>query len=231
MTRTPTLAQLLDLVGDKRAEDDLRAYFDNDPPARGLLYTGRRFEFLAGGGDRSEVQNRFTAEDLVAVELLRVKVPGEVAIDLLDGELGAQVAAQLASIDTRIPIGDPDAAELLADGGPADAAWKLLEEPDGMGWVTANKLLARKRPQLVPVYDRVVSCAYQPPNRKLWNWLNPLFAEQDGALPAALDKLRAAAGVPAKVTPLRVLDVVVWMRHRREHRPTRCRGVAWSPLI
>ena len=58
-----------------------------------------------------------------------------------------------------------------------------------MGWVTAGKLLARKRPRLIPVYDRVVRCALGRP-AKPWRWLNDAFALDAEALPGR----RAATG-------------------------------------
>ena len=33
----------------------------------------------------------------------------------------------------------------------------------GIGFVTAGKLMARKRPRLIPVYDDVVKCALDEP--------------------------------------------------------------------
>ncbi|GAB3349555.1 hypothetical protein GCM10027300_12740 [Modestobacter lapidis] len=130
-------------------------------------------------------------------------------------------------IPTDVSIRDAAAAALLSDGSPADLAWQLLRKPKGMGWVIVNKLLARKRPQLIAVYDGVVSCAFGcPPG--LWSWLQPLFAARDGALPDLLAWQRDAAGVPEAVSPLRVLDVIIWMRHEGEHRQDGCRGMAWG---
>ena len=114
---------------------------------------------------------------------------------------------------------------LLTTDSPANAAWGLLEEPDGMGWVTTGKLLARKRPKLLPVYDRVVRCAYGHPE-DAWVWLVHMFAIHDGILNERLLTARAAAGVPDKVSALRVLDVIVWMRHRPTHTTSGCLGLA-----
>ncbi len=84
-----------------------------------------------------------------------------------------------------------------------------------MGWVITNKLLARKRPQLIPVYDGVVQCAYGFPG--LWDWLVTMFAEDGRVLNDHLPAARAAGGVSPEVSALRVLDVIVWMRHRPGH--------------
>lgn len=220
------LEQLLSLADEAAAVPNLVAYFGTDlPPGSAPRYTGGRFEGLAGGGDRADAADRIHADDLVAVEMLSVQVPGPVALALLEGSLGRDVAVQLVQIPTDVSIGDPAAVELLGDGGPADVAWTLLEQPRNMGWVTAGKLLARKRPRLVPVYDNVVRCAFGRP-AKPWAWLHARFVEDDGVLIDRLAVARGAAGVPPTVSPLRVLDVLVWMRHRPEHLRGACPGLA-----
>lgn len=86
------------------------------------------------------------------------------------------------------------------------------------------KLLARKRPNLIPVWDRIVRCAFDF-RSGAWLCLDGLLREQDGAVLSRLAELRAEAGVPEQVSLLRVLDVVVWMRHRDNHLPTGCPGL------
>lgn len=217
-----TLAQLLTLVAEPDATAHLREYFSPGSPLPN--YSGGRFELLAGGGDRASAANHIDAADLIAVELLSVQVPALVALDLLDGDLGEQIGRLLPLIPTDAVMADPGAAALLA--GPATTAWTVLREPDGMGWVTAGKLLARKRPRLVPVYDRIVRCAYgRPPGAGVWSWLHEHFSADGGVLDRQLARTRDDAGVPVQVSTLRVLDVIVWMRHRDEHRPHRCSGL------
>jgi hypothetical protein len=205
----------------------LQTYFGTNLPLGTLpRYTGGRFELLAGGGDRPDTANRITVDDLVAVKMLKVEVPAEVSLELLEGDLGPAVAAELSAIPTDVSISDPDAAGLLADGGPADIAWHLLKERHDMGWVTTNKLLARKRPGLIAVYDDVVACAFGQPDG-LWRWLRPLFRADGGVLAANLQAAHRAAHLPAAVSALRVLDVIVWMHHRPVHRRYGCSGMAW----
>ena len=215
---------LLAVIQRDQSVRDLRRYFGTDPPDGAFPpFTGGRFDVLAGGGDRPEVQDIITAEDLVAVELLSVRVPAPVAVDLLERELGELVGRQLANIPTNVSIGQPEAQALLQPGGPAERAWELLKAPDDMGWVTAGKLLARKRPRLVPVYDRVVRCAFGRPT-SVWSMLQGMFAEDD-QLSDALLAARAQADIPEAVSPLRVLDVIVWCAHRLHHRSRACPGI------
>lgn len=219
------LTRLLQVIDDPRATEDLRKYFV--PPAgpgRPPLYSGSRFESFAGGGDRPEVADRITSDDLVALTLLSVDVPGDVALQLLEGDLGTDVCAHLQHIPTDVSIDEPAAAEHFAVGSHARAAWDLLKAQHGMGWVLTNKLLARKRPRLIPVYDNVVQCAFGHP-KGLWNWLFAMFADPSGQLNEHLLAARAAAGVSPEVSELRVLDVIVWMRHRRDHGARGCAGL------
>jgi Family of unknown function (DUF6308) len=53
-------------------------------------FTGGRFEFLDGGGDRTDVCNRFTTSDILALELLSVQLPPRAALDLLEGGTGGR---------------------------------------------------------------------------------------------------------------------------------------------
>jgi hypothetical protein len=220
--------KLLGILNDPSSETDLVKYFGTDlvadaPPR----FTGARFETLDGGGDRDDIAHRITASDLLAVEMLSVSVPRRVAIDLLEGDLGRSISEALKVVPTNLDIGAAGAEGFLADGGEADKAWEELVAQDGVGWVTAGKLLARKRPRLIPVYDEIVWCAYgRPPHGTFWLWLNNQFVERSGALPARLKGLHSLAGLPTTVSPLRVLDVVIWMRHRDEHVGTRCPGIA-----
>ncbi|MEU9828531.1 DUF6308 family protein [Micromonospora chersina] len=215
---------VLRVLGGPQSVHDLRRYFGVDLPNGLPAFTGGRFERLGGGGDQPASKDVITADDLLAVEMLSVQVPPRVALDLLEGDLGRVVATELRSIPTDISLADEGAAQYIADGGPADRAWRLLKNNGGVGWVTAGKLLARKRPRLVPVYDEVVRCAYRS-GRGFWNCLHKRLREDGDNLANRLSDLHAEAGLPQEITILRVLDVVFWMRHRDGHTGYRCRGI------
>jgi hypothetical protein len=163
----------------------------------------------------------------VAVEMLSVQVPGRAALDLLEGRLGQRATELLAQIDTSLNLWDVpgDLVEpIVGTGGPAEELWKLLEGQVGIGWVTAGKLLARKRPSLIPVYDEIVRCALGRPE-KFWLALRKALLWEDAKLAGELADLRSRAEIPQEVALLRVLDVVVWMHHRNSHWSTGCPGL------
>ncbi|WP_328415511.1 DUF6308 family protein [Micromonospora sp. NBC_00389] len=221
------LTEILQILDDDRSVVDLRRYFGLDP---GVLFTGSQFESLRGGGDRDGVRDVITAEDLIAVELLSVQVPPRIALNLLEGPLGRDLSLHLAPLPTNVDLGDERALPLVSPAGPADSAWRLLENCAGIGWVTAGKILARKRPRLIPVYDGVVRCALRTGPR-FWTWLHGRLQADDAALAARLRELRDAAGLSESISVLRVLDVVIWMRHRQEHTEGRCVGIGDQPRV
>lgn len=179
---------------------------------QGRSFSGRRFEFLAGGGDQDQggIANRFTADDIVAVSLLGVSIPPVAALDLLEPTDGGEyITGLLRTVPNHVDLWKADRA-VVESGSAAEELWRHLDQIVGIGWVTAGKLLARKRPRLIPVFDRVVRDALMPKRSTLW-WVSLWDALQDGQIVARLEELRTAAGLDEKVSLLRVLDVSVWM--------------------
>ncbi|MFH8222695.1 DUF6308 family protein [Streptomyces sp. NPDC018057] len=223
MTSDDLYPRLGGLMAPERAVRDLRDYFGVGAAPGAVSYTGSRFESLGGGGDRPETADTVTAEDLIAVQTLSVRVPAPVALDLLEGELGVRMSGLLRAIPAGLDMADAGTAHLAA-GSPADEAWKLLRGQPRIGWVTAGKLLARKRPRLLPVYDQVVRCVLSEPE-SFWLGLWAALRTDERALHHALADLRQRAGLPEHISVLRVCDVVLWMRHRKEHRRSGCTGI------
>jgi hypothetical protein len=120
--------QLTRILDDDQTSRDLQLYYGVGLGSGELPpFTGGRFEFLDGGGDRADVCNRFTTSDIFSLELLSVQLPPRVALDLLEGSLGEEAAIFLGQIPTTVPLWDEGAAILIEDGGPADGVWRLLE--------------------------------------------------------------------------------------------------------
>jgi len=226
MEHAKTIEELLKILRDDRSVPELRCYFNIDTSDAPPKYTGAMFDTLGRDGGRDDVCDVITPYDLLAVACLDVTVPTPVALDLVEGQLGREIAVHLRDIPVKVDLGEVGAKELVAPDSPADKAWGLLEASDNVGWVIAGKILARKRPRLIPVWDNVVKCAFGRPPRPAWLWLDGRL--QDSRLREELDQLHRAAELPEMVSSLRVLDVVVWMRHRCEHRRARCPGLKLS---
>lgn len=86
---------------------------------------------------------------------------------------------------------------------------------------TLSKVLHRKRPQFIPLYDKRVKACYlgENPRYPIQPYGNRTWAAFAGLLGACMARdLTAQAEVwqrlrnraPAEVSPLRVLDVVAW---------------------
>lgn len=90
----------------------------------------------------------------------------------------------------------------------ADAAWNFLRTLPGIGWVIAGKLLARKRPRLVPIFDSVIEKVLQPPPGRFWVSLAEALRDADRR--TRVEGTRPA-GAEA-VSLIRLVDVAVWMR-------------------
>jgi hypothetical protein len=210
----------IDIPGRLRDEDFatclVKRYLAPDPATGRARYSGAYFERLGGGGDRPEVACQFTAEDLLAVTMLSVRIDGYHALHVLDYQ-----ARELNDLLTQLPPGialqDPEAEALTAEDGPAWKLWEAIRwiKPrsgdDSIGPIRAGKLLARKRPHLIPVYDnRVRDVLGRPrPDNSWWHDLRCQLVN-DHELVRELESVRARAGAD-QMSLLRVFDVMCWM--------------------
>jgi hypothetical protein len=170
-------------------------------------FTGRAFHSI--GSERTE-RDVITGDDIVAVSLLSVAIPPEAAITILETKR-TELSNLLVDIPDKNLWGVDE--QVIADDSAAAALWKSLEAVKGIGWVTAHKLCARKRPNLLPVYDRVVKAALQPTTKRFWLPLRETLRTNDKIIPR-LEEIKRLADIPSDVTLLRVLDVAVWMSSR-----------------
>jgi hypothetical protein len=195
------LNDLWPYLGDD-ATPRLREYFIGPP-----FYTGRPFERLEGGGDRAEVANRFTSGDLVAVSMLGVTIQPEAALAILE-DPSKTLNGRLADVPKEVDLWAAGEDE-VAKGSAAYELWTELDKIVGVGWVIAGKLMARKRPRLIPIYDRSVRQASGA--RDNW-WLSLRKTLQDDeSLRNRLMTLRRESGIGEDISLLRVLDVARWM--------------------
>ena len=181
----------------------------------GEEFTGAHFErFTPTPADE------ITADDLIAVSCLSVHVPAKAALGILGSKRG-EISDLLAQIPADLPLADLSLdrhAEILAPDSPASRLWHVLRSRDakrwGVGPTTASKIMARKRPALIPIYDSVVGAATGfRSGDGTWQAWHEAFAT-DGEFVAELEDLRAAADL-RDISLLRILDVVLWMHGTR----------------
>lgn len=195
----------------------VRDYFAVDPSTGRARYSGAHFDRLGGGGDRPETAHRITAEDLLAVSMLSVPVVGYYALHVLDYRAD-EINGLLAQVPPDLDLTDDRAADVIADGGPAWQLWELLrdikprpQDRRRLGPVAAGKLLARKRPRLIPVYDSHVKSALGR-RRDDQDWWSDLRHQliTDLALARELEAVRARADA-GHLSLLRTFDIMCWM--------------------
>ena len=201
----------------------LRVYCRGQHPNGGPEFTGSCFEQLAGSDPHV-----VSADDLVAVSTLGVDVPGRAAIWIL-GDGRDEISAHLRGIP-QIEITSDDEREVdearaaLTDDGPADKLWRLMNGQNGLGPVKTSKILATKRPGLLPVYDQHVANALELPNDRFWL---PMWQSMQEAREQVGEAVREAK---VDVSLLRAADIVIWMHEHgwtfaldgelRNHRPS-----------
>ena len=149
---------------------------------------------------------QFEASDVLAVEALSVKVPSEAAAKLFMTD-----AEHFNSLLRKIPREQDlwQVRRLDVDvGSPADDLHRALRKmlPD-VDWVTAGKLIAAKRPRLIPILDSRVQNLLRSPQELFWVTLCDELSDEHRRATIA-DVCHAA---PPHVSLLRRIDVALWM--------------------
>ncbi len=200
------LEHVLAPESEPTAVQALRDYFQLLPGGR---YSGAYFERLAGGGDRPEVADKFTADDVVAVSLLAVDIGADAALQLLEARR-SRLSALLRDIPTTVALADLQAGD-VDESWPVRAAHRELLSIPGIGETSATKLLARKRPHLVPILDSVVTAELSIVKGRYWRPLHAWLTADNRARHHQLEHLREEAGLGSEISVLRVFDVLAWM--------------------
>lgn len=172
----------------------------------GEHYTGSQFEVLTDADP-----NRITANDIVAVSTLGVTVPAGVAIWLLSEAGRRAVSELLGGVPTDVDIWD--GPSLVAPGNNLWKLWYLLRTAcwpgttvgNGMGPTTISKLMAAKRPRLVPITDSVITKVL--PSDGHW----AAFAAALGTEQVRQPIEQATGGAPSHLSLLRRIDIAIWM--------------------
>ena len=198
----------------QRIQDHLSWYFSQK-------YSGKHFEWFVSQSDYM----KFTPWDILAVEALSVTVPTETARWLLepntkrDGHLAEALRSLVPGQDSFWTCDE----ELLSDGKPLSKLYSMLRAEEGLGYVTASKLMAAKFPSVVPIRDsKVEALLGLEKSREWWSPIRKLFTVPDQSLAGYLDELKVPAEV-GKVTTLRRLDVILWMEAKARKIQTKKR--------
>ncbi|MEC3978194.1 DUF6308 family protein [Amycolatopsis sp. H20-H5] len=215
--------------GDGRTDSvrALQRYFNQDPTVGGL-YAGRGFERFDSGGDAAAVRDQITAADVLALTFLSItdRLPQvALAVTVANADRITDLLRQIPADVTMHEVG----WAVYAPDSPASELWRFLKQCGGKDrWVAANKLLARKRPHLLPVYDSKVQALLNRPDSIwacLWTWF-----DSDPSRTVAVAELRSEAGGIEDISLLRCVDVILWMQamsgslSRRRTDPTTTNG-------
>jgi hypothetical protein len=199
----------------------LRLYFN--PPKEGpcRVFAGSTFDLLGRAGTEGS-SNEVTLADLLAVSLLDEPFDAAAVRALTeDGSIRTQVHDLLGGIPTGVDLASADKDVL----GKADGCFEVLDRLSNVGPTHASKLLARKRPHLVPIWDSVVGGLLRPHRYGHWLLMQAVVSNEEirSHLGAARDSsaiasdianaLRSATAGGALPVPtdVRLLDVSAWM--------------------
>jgi hypothetical protein len=180
-----------------RIASDLTKYFQT--------YTGRWFEHCSAHGS----PNTFDGNDVAACAALSVPVDGK-TLNGLWARLGQLNALLAQSPDRSVTLAAVDTQS--AEYKSIHTLYDTIREIPGMGKVLTSKLLASKRPHLVPIRDSYVEALLGSPNEWWAPWKKVVENE---ALVAEVRKL-AEGKVPAGTSTLRIFDVLLWMEGDRQ---------------
>lgn len=149
-------------------------------------------------------RNRFTTTDLLAVTLLDVALPPSSVRSLLESDAD-KFNSLLAVVPDDVDLWDVSDEDLAH----AEALYWALRELPKVGRTRASKLMARKRPRLIPVVDSVIIEAL---NLGDDSWVALRACLRDAAVRQAVEASRPENAPTASISTLRLLDAAVWMR-------------------
>lgn len=185
----------------------IKDYFSEN----GRRYSGAHFNSFQFD---PQATDRVTVADLYSVNLLALDIPGAAGLAILN-EDAQEITDLLAEIPDK-PIGELSTEEFDEHLGAKSAAmklWKLLRRYKGLGAARVSKLMARKRPHLIPIRDSiVVRVAGFDSNDNDWVlWWKTLRGNEE--LEAEAERLRQVVNQP-NLSTLRVFDILLWYSGR-----------------
>ena len=163
-------------------------------------YGGRHFEAFIELSD----PDSFGPMDFLAIQALEVSIPSGAALQVLRAAVDKYNDLLMGL--PRAPIWEAERA-VFEPGGAAIKLFNLLDDLPGVGITKATKLMAAKRPHLIPIQDAFVQEELVLPEGRFWL---PMYDQlADEPLRQFIGDL--TKGAPHGVSLLRCIDVAVWM--------------------
>jgi hypothetical protein len=203
-----------------------RFFDDLDAAAAAIV---RHLDTTSGHFDRLSQQSdpqRITADDIVACSMLDYSVPAPAAAWILSAEgqwLTTEILADIPSDDDLWSCGAPSilrAADLFQLLRAPTSQLEGDQETPALGQATATRLLAAKRPRLVPIDDRQIRQTLRYKKDALWfrRWRDIMDDELIGLARTARHLAGSDRPAAVSLSELRVLDIVVRQRARERRR-------------
>lgn len=179
----------------------------------------RSFHHLENS-DRFVISER----DLLAMTTLSVEIPARAALWILSKEGQDKTSVILRDIPVNADVWDPAVKEAFADDGIVMDLWRLLGQANrpiaktggGLSGTTKrSKIMAAKRPRLIPVLDRVVKGTL-PKTENSWTAIQDVLKVEKNR--KALQKALDLKVVPSSVSLLRRIDIVIWTNNEKNFR-------------
>lgn len=210
-----TIHDALHQIDPEKGKQLAAQYFEESSSFPGTgTFTGSHFESFAGAPNPV---NEVTAADLLAVQTLAVTVSSRAALGILE-TYAQRISELLSDIDPTLKLeevrDEGDFEAVLGKNSSAQALWDLLRRnnPEAKRWnlgaTTASKIMARKRPHLIPIDDSVVTRVIGRGTASSWRmWRDELLA--DNYLIERADEIKEHVE-RTDLSTLRALDVVLW---------------------
>lgn len=202
------------VTADARGVDALRRAIEPDDRVAGLVADfydeSGPFAGLSFLGFGSNPPHEITAGDLLAVTFMGEFYPPLAVRRLTQSSLAERVAALLADIPTGLAIWDVSTEQLHDEEGAPVQLWRELLSLYLVGRTKVSKLMARKRPALVPVYDRWIGEKIATVD-DYWRVYHAFLCDDSNQ--ADVNALRPSHLSEQDLPTLRILDTAVWMRY------------------
>jgi hypothetical protein len=167
-------------------------------------YEGRQFEWFHSQSD----QTLYTSNDILAIGALSVDVPATTARALIEDSEGKYKSVLSRCIVYQNQNANAeDRSWLWEERSPFNELFNELGGEYGVGKVVRSKLMAAKFPELIPIRDSKVEALLEC--EKAEQWWEPMHKLLDATAGSIADL--SLNGQAILATPLRKLDVILWM--------------------